>query len=88
MSNSAFPTLLNRKAKIFAGLNRSDLMVVGGCYLVLSWLRVSGITALVINALVLFSFKIITRKLPKGFFREINASKALKWSYKLGRTNG
>lgn len=79
--NSAFPTLLNKRAKILAGLNRTDLAFLGGGYLLLSFFKVSGITGLIFNAIVLLIVKLVTNKLPRGFFREINAPEELKWSY-------
>ena len=88
MNNSSFPTLLNRKAKIIAGMNRIDLMVMGGGYLILSWLKVSGIPGLIIIVSILFIFKLATKHLPKGFMKEINAPKKIKWSYKLEDFHG
>ena len=81
--NSSFPTLLNKRAKLFASMNRSDLMVTGAGYLVLSWTRISGITGLIIIGCSLFIFKLATRYFPKGFLKEINCEKVLKWCYKL-----
>jgi len=86
--SSAFPTLLNKKAKILAGMNRMDLMFLGGGYLLLSWLRVSGILSLILNALLLLVVKLVTRKLPKGFVRELFASRKFLWGYKIGELNG
>ncbi|HLE12832.1 MAG: hypothetical protein A2504_00355 [Bdellovibrionales bacterium RIFOXYD12_FULL_39_22] len=88
MNNSAFPTLLNRRARLFAGMRRSDLMVIGVGYIVLSWLHVAGISGLVINAILLFLFKIANSYLPRGFFLQIFSPKVLNWSYRMEVANG
>lgn len=84
MSKGQFPTLLNKKATMLGSLTRIDLLVLGGCYLILSWMKVSGLYALGINAFVLFIMKFTQKRLSTGFFTQIRGEKKLSWSYKLG----
>ena len=85
--SGAFPTLLNKRAKILAGLNRTDMMFLGGGYLLLSIFKVSGITGLILNALVLLVVKLVSRKLPRGFVKELMAPQKLEWGYKMENSN-
>ncbi|MEX0799356.1 MAG: hypothetical protein WD025_07920 [Bacteriovoracaceae bacterium] len=84
MSNSTFPALLNRRAKMLGNLNRSDLIFVGGTFLVSSYLKISGITGLLLNLSLLAIFKILSSKLPKGFVEQVMAPKELAWKKKFG----
>lgn len=84
MSKGQFPTLLNKKATMLGSLTRIDLLVLGGCYLILSWMKVSGLYALGINAFVLLAMKYTQKRLSSGFFTHIRDEKKLSWSYKLG----
>ena len=79
--DSSFPTLLKKRAKILGGFNRGDLFVLGGGYLLLSIFRISGIKGLILNALVLISFKYLSRKIPAGFFKGLRSPKIIKWGY-------
>lgn len=85
MSKARFPTLLKSKATIMGSLTRFDLVILGGCYLVLSWMKVSGLLSLGINAFVFLLLKLIDRNLPKGFFQGLRSDRWLKWSYQVGR---
>ncbi|MCK5074337.1 MAG: hypothetical protein KAQ98_12985 [Bacteriovoracaceae bacterium] len=84
MKNSAFPTLLNKRAKIFASLNRADMAVMGIGFLFMSWIGVGGISAILIGIGLLAISKLVQSKLPKGYFRHLIPVRILKWSYKLG----
>ena len=79
-----YPSLLNKKARIFATLNRQDLMVVGGVFFCLSPLKLGGITSLIIITLNLLVFKFVTARLAKGFIHTSRSNK-LAWYQELGR---
>lgn len=83
MSRNQFPTLLNQKATMLASLTRVDLLVVGSSYLILSWMRVSGLYSLAMIALILVSLKFIGKRLKHGFFAHLNDDKKLSWQFKL-----
>ena len=85
MSKTSFPTLLKSKATIMGNFTRLDLVVLGGCYLLLSWMKVSGLLSLGINAFIYLVLKLMERNLPKGFFRAIKVNRSLNWSYRIGR---
>ncbi len=85
MSKSTFPTLLKSKATIMGNFTRFDLVILGACYLILSWMKVSGLLSLGINSFVYLILKFVERNLPKGFFQSIKAKKNLRWSYQIGR---
>ncbi len=85
MNKACFPTLLNSKATILGAFTRFDLVILGGSYLILSWMKVSGFISLLINALVYMMLKLMERKLPKGFFKGLRSRKVLKWNYELGK---
>ena len=84
MSRNQFPTLLNQRATILASLTRVDLLVVGSSYLILSWMRVSGLYSLAIIAFILVSLKFVSKRLKQGFFAHLNDEKKLSWQFKLG----
>jgi len=88
MQNSSFPTLLNKKAKIFMSLNRLDLSIIGGSLLAASLFRISGLKALLLCLVGLILNKLIQKRLPRGFFYHIRFIKTLKWHYKLGGIRG
>lgn len=72
MSRNCYPTLLNKKATMLGSLTRYDLVIIGVSYLILSWMKVSGLYSLVINALILVLIKFAKGKFQIGFFRNIN----------------
>jgi len=84
MSKGQFPTMLNKKATMLGTLTRIDLLVLGGCYLILSWMKVSGLYALGINALVLLTMKFTQKRLSSGFFSHLGDETKMSWAYKLG----
>ena len=84
MSRNQFPTLLNQKATMLGSLTRVDLLVVGSSYLILSWMKVSGLYSLAIIALILVSLKFVSKRLKQGFFTHLNDEKKLSWQFKLG----
>ncbi len=88
MQDSSFPTLLNRRAKVLAGLNRTELSIMGAVYLLLSWLHVAGVVALLLDVVVLLIYKWSQRKLPRRFMQELGASKIFSWWNKLEDLNG
>ncbi|PIP92552.1 MAG: hypothetical protein COW00_00085 [Bdellovibrio sp. CG12_big_fil_rev_8_21_14_0_65_39_13] len=84
MNKATFPTLLKSRATILGNFTRFDLVILGGSYLILSWMKVSGILSLAINAFLYFILKLIENKFPKGFFLGLRGKQMLIWSYKLG----
>jgi hypothetical protein len=87
MNNSSYPALLNKRARILASLNRTDLIVVGTNYLILSQLKISAITILIISGILLVVTKILTRKLEKGFVENIFSRRIINWHQKIGGVN-
>lgn len=85
MNNSSFPTLLESKATILGNFTRVDLVVLGSCYLALSWMKVSGILSLAINAIVYLLLKFAERNLPKGFIQGLRGKRLIGWNHKIGR---
>ncbi len=88
MGKATFPTLLDKKATMLGSLTRYDLVFVGMAYLILSWMKVSGIYSLIINACLLVALKLCKKYFNKGFYQHLNDEKQLKWSYKLEELNG
>lgn len=84
MSRNQFPTLLNQRATMLASLTRIDLLVVGSTYLILSWMKVSGLYSLAIISLILLCLKFVSKKLKQGFFAHLSDDKKLSWQFKLG----
>lgn len=72
---------------MLASLTRVDLLVVGSNYLILSWMKVSGLYSLAIIALILVSIKFVGKRLKQGFFAHLNDEKKLSWQFKLGGQN-
>ena len=87
MRNSSYPALLNKRARILASLNRTDLIVVGTNYLILSQLKISAIKILIISGVLLVVTKILTRKLEKGFVENIFSRRIINWHQKIGGVN-
>lgn len=85
MTNITYPTLLNKRARIFASLNRVDLIVLGLTYLVLSKLDYSGIEILLISLVFLMMNKFLMSRLERSFFKGLSRSKVIDWSGALGR---
>ena len=84
MTRNQFPTLLSQKATMLASLTRGDLLVVGSSYLILSWMKVSGLYSLAIISQILVCLKFVKKRLKKGFFSHLNDEKNLSWQFKLG----
>lgn len=57
---------------MLGNLTRYDLVIIGVSYLILSWMKVSGIYSLAINALILVLIKFAKGKFQVGFFRNFN----------------
>lgn len=87
MRNSSYPALLNKRARILASLNRTDLIVVGTNYLILSQLKISAIKILIISGVLLVVTKVLTRRLEKGFFENIFSKRIINWHQKIGGVN-
>lgn len=79
MGSPTFPTLLTKKATLMGSLTRYDLATLGGSYLVLSWMKVSGLYALAINALLLLIIKLAKKWLRPGFFVHLLDSDVSEW---------
>jgi hypothetical protein len=84
MSKNQYPTLLNEKVTMLGNLTRIDLLIVGMCYLILSFMKVSGLYSLAIIAILLFLLKFLKKRLSKGFIGHIGDDQKLSWSFKLG----
>lgn len=67
-------------------LTRFDLVILGGCYLILSWMKVSGLLSLGINAFVFLILKLVDRNLPSGFIKGLRSARVLKWNYQMGKS--
>jgi len=87
MTNSTYPTLLNKRARILANLNRAELALLASVYLILSYLGVGGIPALLINIVILVFIKVISTRLSSGFMEHFTSPKQLNWSMALGGLN-
>ena len=85
MNNSSYPALLNKRARIFASLNRSDLVVLGLSYLILTKVGLSGIKILLFSIVILFINKLIVGKLQKSFFKGMSRTRVIDWSGAIGR---
>lgn len=57
---------------MLGNLTRYDLVIIGVSYLILSWMKVSGLYSLAINALILVLIKFAKGKFQVGFFRNFN----------------
>ncbi len=84
MKNSSYPALLNKRARILASLNRTDLIVLGLNYLIMSNLKISGWKIMCISLALLIITKLITTRLEKGFFEALFTKRIIKWNYKIG----
>jgi hypothetical protein len=78
-----YPSLLRKKARIFANFNRADLIVIGISFMTLSYLRFNGLISLSLMLVILFLFKAITSRVPRGFFLSIRGDRYLKWHQSL-----
>ena len=86
MTDSVFPTLLNKRARIFANLNRIELAVMAIIYLGFSAIKVSGLLTLTVNVLILILMKFVSSRTQRGFFRGLRSSNEFQWHGKLKRT--
>ncbi|MBT4789944.1 MAG: hypothetical protein HON90_00105 [Halobacteriovoraceae bacterium] len=84
MKNSNYPTLLNRRARIFANLNRVELVFLASTYLFLSFIGIGGMKALLINIVQLLLFKLVSAKVGKSFFRFLRSTRLYYWSGSIG----
>ena len=80
MTNSKYPALLNKRARIFANLNRAELTTMALSYLLLSTLGISGVKAIGINIVILIVMKYFLAKTPRGYFSYFNEKKEFNWS--------
>ncbi len=83
MKKSSYPALLNKRARILASLNRTDLLVLGCNYLIMSNLKISGWKIICISLVVLIITKFITSRLEKGFFETLFTKRIINWNYKM-----
>tara|TARA_Y100000296_G_scaffold8496_1_gene10019 strand:+ start:203 stop:466 length:264 start_codon:yes stop_codon:yes gene_type:complete len=86
MNNSNYPALLNRRARIFASLNRSDLVVLGLSYLVLTKLGLSGVMILLVSIVILLTHKLLMNRLRRGFFKGVSRTRVVDWTGVIGRS--
>ena len=63
------------------GLTRRDLGILGGSYLILSGIKISGIYALGINIVLLILLKLSKRYLKPGLFQLLLSRRQLCWAY-------
>ena len=84
MTNSNYPSLLNKKARIFASLNRMELIILASTYLFLSYLKIGGILALIINIFILTTIKFLKSRFERGFIELIFSKTLYLWQGKLG----
>ncbi len=85
MTNTTYPTLLNKRARIFASLNRVDLIILGITYLVFSNLNYSGIEILLISLFFLIINKYFMSRLERRFLKGLSRTKVIDWSGAIGR---
>lgn len=85
MRNTTYPTLLNKRARIFASLNRVDLITLGITYLVVSKLDYSGIEILLISLFFLIINKYLMSRLERSFLKGLSRTKVIDWSGAIGR---
>lgn len=85
MRNTTYPTLLNKRARIFASLNRVDLITLGITYLVVSKLDYSGIEILLVSLFFLIINKYLMSRLERGFLKGLSRTKVIDWSGAIGR---
>ena len=71
MSKNCYPTLLMKKATLMGNFTRFHLSMVGVIYLILSWMKVSGLWAIGINAGALLICIALEKKLVRGFFSHL-----------------
>ena len=83
MSSRSFPRLLSEKARPLVGLTRSHLLTLGGSYLLLSWVGISGLVSLIFNVALLLILRIAQKQFRPGFFRLLLSPRVLSWAYKL-----
>lgn len=87
MSRNRYPKLLLNKATILGSLTRYDLVVIGCSYLVLSWMKASGSTTLIINVGLLVLISALKGRIPKGFLSHLNDHRLNEWGNSLSRFN-
>lgn len=84
MKNSSYPALLNKRARILASLNRTDLIIVGSNYLFLSQLKVSGVKILILSMLLLIISKYLATRIEKAFLCNVFNKRVVDWHSKIG----
>jgi hypothetical protein len=84
MSEAIFPTMLKHRATILGNLTRFDLILLGSSYLILSYFKASGITMLIVSALLYFTAREVEKRVPHKFINFLSSPKNLSWSIRLG----
>ncbi len=84
MKNSTYPSLLNKRARIFASLNRIDLIVLGTSYLVMAKIGISSLIIMLISIGILGISKVIQNNIEPRFFENILSKRIINWSNSLG----
>jgi hypothetical protein len=86
MKEIRYPTFLEARPKILLGLNRTDLVLAGGLYLCISYLKIGGIQGLALLAGTLVVFKFVSGLLPPAFFQLWTKNKhTYDWTHQLKR---
>lgn len=87
MADTKYPTLLNKRARILANLNRMELVILSIIYLSLSMMKVDGVKIILVNVIVLILVKYFNSRTPRGFFKLIYGEKDFNWSGELRSKN-
>ena len=87
MTYSNYPALLNRRARIFASLNRAQLVILATIYLAFSAFGVGGMKVLLVNLSILIVMQVVEAKTRKGFFSHLNSASSYKWHRSMGGVN-
>ncbi len=88
MKNSTYPDLLNKRARIFASLNRVDLIVLGCSYLVLAKIGISSLIILLISLGILGISKVVQKNIEPRFFENILSARIIRWRNSLSNVGG
>ena len=82
---ASYPSLLSKKATLIGNLTRTDLLVLGMSYLVLSWMKVSGLLSLLLIVFVLGVLVLIKKYVMPGFFSQLIWKRSFDWTQGLER---
>ena len=85
MSNSSYPALLNKRARIFVTLNRADLVLLGLNFLICSKLGLSTVWIMSLCLVQLIANKFIEQNVEKGFFKNLLTKRHIDWKQEVGR---